>query len=67
VSGSQRLIGVRDDRANRRAVRAIGAREIAAGLGILMGVEPTSFLWTRVGGDLTELALLTRLRRTESA
>jgi hypothetical protein len=39
-------------------VRAYGARELAAGVGILAGRHPTGWLWSRVAGDVMDLATL---------
>ena len=35
-----------------------GAREIASGLGIMRGEKPTAAVWSRVGGDVIDLAFL---------
>lgn len=40
------------------AMSAFGAREIAAGSGLLSPVEPGPWLWMRVGGDVMDLAAL---------
>jgi uncharacterized membrane protein len=53
-----RLIGVKDDAATRRWMRAVGVREIAAGVGIFSQRRPTEWLWARVAGDTMDLALL---------
>lgn len=53
-----RLIGVRDDRASRRWQRVVGVREIAAGAGILSKDRPVEWVWSRVAGDVKDLALL---------
>lgn len=53
-----RLIGVRPTEANRDLMRAIGVREVIAGLGILRSVDPSGFLWARVAGDAMDLGLL---------
>jgi uncharacterized membrane protein len=37
---------------------AIGLREITSGIGILSRPRPAGWLWSRVGGDLMDLALL---------
>lgn len=43
----------------------LGLREIASGLGILSGRQTSGWLWSRVGGDAMDLALLaTALRAT---
>ncbi|HYD78913.1 MAG TPA: SRPBCC family protein [Paucimonas sp.] len=39
-------------------VRACGARELMSGAGILSGRKTTRWLWSRVVGDLADLALL---------
>jgi uncharacterized membrane protein len=56
-----KLIGVRGDHSS--LLRTLGAREIASGIGILTlrghGESPTPFwMWSRVGGDAIDLALL---------
>ncbi|MGK3990293.1 SRPBCC family protein [Sorangium sp. So ce136] len=53
-----RLLGLRESPRNCRTIRAIGAREITAGLGILSRPRPAGWLWTRVGFDVADLALL---------
>jgi uncharacterized membrane protein len=55
-----RLIGVRDDDQTRNTMFAIGLREITSGIGILSSSRPTGWVWSRVGGDLMDLALLGR-------
>ncbi|SNS10182.1 Uncharacterized membrane protein [Noviherbaspirillum humi] len=44
-------------------MRALGAREIASGVGILSQRRPTGFLWSRVLGDAMDLALLAAAAR----
>jgi hypothetical protein len=39
-------------------LRFYGAREIAAGIGILLSKDPTPWIWGRVGGDALDLATL---------
>jgi hypothetical protein len=39
-------------------LRAYGAREIVAGVGILAQDDPTPWLWGRVGGDVLDLGTL---------
>ncbi len=57
--GLATLIGVElDGRRGRTLMRALGAREIAAGLGILSGRRRTAWMWSRVLGDAIDLALL---------
>ena len=50
-----RLIGVKG---NRALLRMFGLREIASGVGILNGRRPVGWLWSRVGGDMMDLAVL---------
>src|SRR3954463_2348504 len=42
--------------------RAVGARELAAAAGIFSEPRPTRWLWARVAGDVSDLALLIRGR-----
>jgi uncharacterized membrane protein len=51
-----RLIGVRGDQT--KLFRMLGAREIASGIGILLQRQPAASMWSRVGGDAIDLALL---------
>lgn len=53
-----RLIGVNDDDETRNTMFAIGLREITSGIGILSRPRTAGWVWTRVGGDLMDLALL---------
>ena len=48
-------------------VRLMGLREIVSGMGILSGRNPTDWLWTRVGGDVIDLALLGAAFKSDSA
>lgn len=57
-SRTARLIGVPRTRATTRTLRAVGLRELAAGAGLLSGRRPSGWLWSRVGGDVGDLALL---------
>ncbi len=60
-----RLIGVPDDRASRNTMLALGLREMTSGIGILSQPQSSTWLWSRVGGDLMDLALLGRALKTE--
>jgi uncharacterized membrane protein len=60
-----RMIGVDDDEANRNTMVAIGVRELASGVGILVRERPAGPVWTRVGGDVMDLALLGRALRRD--
>src|SRR5437870_4333008 len=55
-----RVLGMRaDDRVRSRPLlRGFGVRELASGLGILRGGDPTPWLWSRVAGDVMDLAFL---------
>jgi hypothetical protein len=50
-----RLIGARPHTA---LVRAYGARELAAGIGLLSGRGTSGWMWSRVTGDLLDLGTL---------
>lgn len=39
-------------------LRLLGIREVASGLGILTQHKPASWVWSRVGGDVMDLAVL---------
>ncbi len=52
------FIGVRNSGSNRSVLRAYGAREIAAGIGILMQERPAGWMWARVVGDLLDFGSL---------
>lgn len=52
-----RLVGING---RRGLVRALGAREIAHGIGILSRRMPTGWVWSRVLGDVVDLAVLGR-------
>ncbi len=62
-----RLIGIPEDDANRRMLRAFGLREIANGVGILAQPQESGWVWARVGGDLMDLAFLGNNLRSEDA
>jgi hypothetical protein len=51
-----RTIGLSES--HDRVIRALGAREIASGLGLLARPKPTGFAWSRVAGDIMDLSLL---------
>jgi uncharacterized membrane protein len=55
-----RLIGVPGDEESRKTMFALGLREITSGIGILTRPNPAPWLWSRVGGDVMDLALLGR-------
>jgi uncharacterized membrane protein len=51
-----RLIGAPEH--HTTLLRIMGAREIAAGIGLLTKPRPAEWMWARVGGDLLDMALL---------
>ena len=54
-----RIIGLKESAAAQRSVlRLFGFREIAAGIGILTRPRSAGWLWSRVVGDLMDLAAL---------
>jgi uncharacterized membrane protein len=53
-----RFIGINDDDETRNTMFALGLREITSGLGILSQPRSAGWVWSRVGGDLMDLALL---------
>lgn len=53
-----RFIGLDVNGRGRNLMRALGAREITAGLGLLSGRGRTGWMWSRVLGDAVDLALL---------
>jgi uncharacterized membrane protein len=55
----RRVIGGGD----RRVIRLMGLRELAHGSGILTSARPTSWVWSRVGGDALDLAGLGLIAR----
>jgi uncharacterized membrane protein len=53
-----RFIGINDSDETRNTMFAIGLREITSGIGILSRPRAAGWVWSRVGGDLMDLALL---------
>ncbi len=51
-----RMVGTAED--HPTLMRAVGAREIAAGVGLLSQRKATPWLWARVAGDAMDLAML---------
>ena len=61
-----RLIGVPDDEDARNLLRTYGVREIANGVAILgTGAHDAEWLWTRVAGDVVDLATMGAALRRE--
>lgn len=62
-------LGVRNHIRGDRVARGYGVREIAAGIGILTQKEPAArafWMWSRVAGDLVDLATLFSVATTTS-
>jgi uncharacterized membrane protein len=57
-SGIARAVGAPDTEATRRTLGLVGVREIASGIAILTEPRPRIGLWSRVAGDLMDLALV---------
>src|SRR5688572_11318671 len=53
-----KLIGARDRGRTRTTMRALGARELMVGLGLLRARKTAPWLWSRVAGDIVDLGLL---------
>ena len=53
-----RAIGLTGTRKHGTVMRAVGVRELAAGVGILSHPQPGGWVWARVAGDAMDLALL---------
>jgi uncharacterized membrane protein len=53
-----RLVGVRNRFGTRLLIRAFGAREVAAGLGLFSQLGRPGWFWSRFAGDLMDLAAL---------
>ena len=62
-----RFIGLRDDETTTSVLRAYGGREIGNGLAILMQPDNPAWLWSRVGGDVLDLASLASAARRDDA
>ncbi len=58
--GVSRMIGFPGNDENRRTMQTIGVRELASGVGILTQSRPAGWVWSRVAGDVMDLALLGR-------
>ncbi len=59
------LIGVRHDSKTRKVLRFYGARELAAGFGILSNSNPSGWLWARVAGDVIDISSLCKAIATD--
>jgi uncharacterized membrane protein len=59
------LIGLRDDDLTRKVLRAYGMREITSGVGILSQRNPAQWVWSRVAGDVLDLASLGKALKSD--
>jgi uncharacterized membrane protein len=63
-----RMIGVpEDDSSNIATLRAFGVREITSGIGILSQPRTAGWVWSRVGGDVLDLAALSNALTSDRA
>jgi len=62
-----RLIGMRSNGEDHTVMRALGVRELTAGVGILTNRQSPRWLWSRAVGDAMDLALLGRVMSTPGA
>jgi uncharacterized membrane protein len=53
-----RVVGAEPDGSAPSVMRLMGVREVAVGTAILARPRPTAWLWSRVAGDVLDLALL---------
>ena len=58
-----KICGVENSDDNTTVMRALGLRELTSGVGILTQKRPTQWLWSRVAGDVMDLALLGNVAR----
>ena len=58
VAAPRRVSQTLGIQADEQAISAFGAREIASGSGLLSPVKPGPWFWTRVAGDIMDLAAL---------
>lgn len=56
-----RVIGVDERNRNNGMMRAMGVREIGNGVAILANPRPEKAVWSRVAGDVLDLAMLGRI------
>jgi len=58
-----KICGIENSDDNTSLMRALGVRELTSGVGILANKKPTPWLWSRVAGDVMDLALLGNVAR----
>jgi uncharacterized membrane protein len=62
-----RVIGIPSDDKNTAILQAMGLREIANGVAILAQPDSATWVWSRVGGDVIDIAYLTAALGSEEA
>lgn len=62
-----RMAGAEPDTNTIRLMRALGARELLSGVGILSGRHSDTWVRARVAGDIVDLALLGRVMASDDA
>lgn len=53
-----RFMGVPDHNPNHAVQRILGMREITSGTGILFGNNTSGWMWSRVAGDVMDIAIV---------
>jgi uncharacterized membrane protein len=66
-SAVAKLIGVPDRPSAQSTLRLLGLREVTSGIGLLMQPDSSRWLWSRVVGDVVDLALLSESFTTKGA
>jgi len=61
------FIGLKNQPGKRTLLRFYGVREIVAGIGILSGRKTDGWIWSRVAGDLMDIATLGSAMNSEGA
>jgi len=56
--GMSKICGIEDAEGNRTLMRTLGMREFSSGVAILTKQQPEKAVWSRVVGDVIDLALL---------
>ena len=65
--GVARLIGVDDTERSRKLLRTFGLREITSGIGLLRSPHSAGWMWSRVKGDMLDLASLGKAINSEGS
>jgi uncharacterized membrane protein len=62
-----RLVGLAEGEQSRRLVQGLGLRELTSGVGIIANPRPAGWMWSRVAGDLMDLAVLGAAMRADES